>query len=161
MFFLFLFFELLCNPKQWHTLQSDKWGHFTEDQLSWKWKFVRQRRRNASAQDFVKLQLLVLISYIKGPNFQFRCDRRGMCMRVRWWLGWQSVIWSPEMWELSPSCHWGGSSWWRWWQKSWFYFHNTDLGIASGCIDFDLLGWISYGVGGGGGSPRNPLDFEI
>ena len=66
------------------------------------------------------------------------------------------------------------------------YFHKTDLRIASDCIDFDLSGWISgwvgdggsippgrfwsfgwisrgggWGVGGGGGYPRIPLDFRV
>ena len=35
---------------------------------------------NALASGFVMLQLEILISYVAGPNFQFRCDERGVRM---------------------------------------------------------------------------------
>ena len=86
-------YELLRNHKQWHTLQYDE-GHFTkEDQLSWKWKFVRSwSLEGIGVLHFMMLPFLILIAYFTGPNFWFRCDRRGVCTWVRWCLQWQSVV---------------------------------------------------------------------
>ena len=50
------------------------------------------------------LQFLISISYIRGSNLQFRCDKRGVCTWVWWCLGWWSVIWSPEMCGPSWCC---------------------------------------------------------
>ena len=40
-----------------------------------KWEWI-------SVNEFVMLQLLILIAYVAGPNLQFRYDRRGMCAEL-------------------------------------------------------------------------------
>ena len=68
-------YKLLRNHKQWHTLQYDE-GHFTkEDQLSWKWKFVRNwSLEGIGVLHFMMLPFLILITYFTGSNFRFRCS---------------------------------------------------------------------------------------
>ena len=41
---------------------------------------------------FLMLQLEILISYVAGPDFRFRCYKRVVRMGISWCLGWQSVI---------------------------------------------------------------------
>ena len=42
---------------------------------------------NASWPGLVMLQFDILIPYVAGPNFLFRCEERG-----EWCLGWRSVV---------------------------------------------------------------------
>ena len=53
--------------------------------------------RNTLAHSLMMLQLGILISDVAGPNCKFKCDERGVCMGVRWCLGWWSVLWNQSV----------------------------------------------------------------
>ena len=99
----------------------------------------------ALAPGFVMLQLEILISYVAGPNFQFRCDERGVrkgCLKK------QSVVWSLEVWGLPRLVDFS----WRQMKKL-NYFDKNYLWIASDCIAIDLdplSGKFPGGEGRGG-----------
>ena len=107
---------------------------------------------------FVMLQFLILIAYIAGPTFWFRCAKRGVC--TRWCkldgtCGGRSVVWNL-----------GSMETFTWLSLKWFQlvavgmkkltlFHETDLRIASDCLDFHLW-WKFFRRGGASVTPPPP-----
>ena len=104
---------------------------------------------------FVMLQLEILISYIAGPNFQFRCDERRVHTGVNGAMGDELLFEVLECMgfhlviiELVPD----GSSAKK---KKLNYFHKNDR-IALDCIDF----YVFFSGGGGGGASPDPTRFQ-
>ena len=66
---------------------------------------------------YLKFLILILMWYVAGPNFRYRCDGRGVrACKSDGALGGGSVAWSPSL-----DRHWGGSI--RWWcaQRNGYY----------------------------------------
>ena len=109
---------------------------------------------NATVLDFVMLQLEVLISYVSGPNFRFRCDKRGVRTGVRWCLGWPSVVWSLEVWGLSLT--WSSL---RWFQS--VAVRTKKLNLFSYKWPQDSLRLRRFWSFEGEACPRIALDFRV
>ena len=132
-------YECLAVTCHLHFWQNDQdLLHATA--VTWGWKDTKMRVSTESRPWRRKFSHRSWRDFMHHRTWvQFRYNERGVHAWISWCLGWWSVIWSLEVWGLSPGCHWGGSS--RWWyrQKSFIYLHKNDLRIASDCIDFDLM----------------------